>query len=385
MTRVLIIGSASDDKFIGNSLRECKKLDNSIHFDYFANSTKTDTPFRNVIDNFSFVSHHYPVLLYTIPKVRGYCNQQDLLKSLQSYVQKCEREGIHYDYCHIYFLNPIYVKVVDALKRVASRLILTPWGSDILRAKNRDIVKLRELAQKSDIITSPQGSRFKADVSHILRVPECKFYDLSFGVATIDEMLKMKDVDAIQAKHILGLDDKYCIVIGYNGNPAHHHVNVLKALAKVKKYLPLNYIVILPMTYGANVKYITEVERLLKQEQINYKLFTSYMSNETVVFLRKATDLFIHAQSTDANSGTIAEYLLCKKKVINPTWLSYPHHEKYGNPFYTFSSFSDLSRVIVEAIQTKETIVPDQLVQDIESCSWAIKAKDWVELYMRRD
>ena len=383
MKRVLVIGSATDDKFIGNSLRACKKLNEDIHFDFFSTSVKTNCPFSSVVDHIVYKKRYYPSFFYRIPKLRGYCNQQDLLKSLKDFIFECKSNAMHYDSCHIHFLNPIYAKIVEDLKLIANQIIITPWGSDILRTKRSNIPQLRILAQKCDIIAATKTIRFGQDVMRILNVTDDRFYDLPFGLAVVDAILKLENVSDVDAKRALKLDNQYTIVIGYNGNPAHHHLSVIKALSAIKKQLPSNYILLFPLTYGGNSEYIQQIKNLLEKEQLNYKFFTEYMSNEQIALLRKATDLFIHAQTSDANSGTIAEYLLCRKKIVNPSWITYPHHEQYGRPFYYFHDFEALPEVILQAIQAKESIVPVQLVEEIKKSSWTVRAKEWVDLYIR--
>ena len=383
MKRILIIGSASEDKYIGNSLRACKKLNEDIHFDFFATSIKTNCPFSPTVDQMVNKVRHYPSIFYRVPKLRGYCNQQDLLKSLKDFIFECKSNAVHYDSCHIHFLNPVYAKIVEDLKLIANQIIITPWGSDILRTKRSNIPQLRILAHKCDIIATTKLIRFGQDVMRILNVADDRIYNLPFGLAAVDEILKLENGNDNLAKHALNVDNQYTIVIGYNGNPAHHHLSVIKALSVIKNQLPSNYILLFPLTYGGNSEYIQQIKNLLEQEQLNYKFFTEYLSDDQIALLRKATDLFIHAQTSDANSGTIAEYLLCRKKIVNPSWITYPHYEQYGRPFYYFHDFEELPKVILQAIQAKESIVPVQLVEEIKKSSWTVRAKEWVDLYMQ--
>ncbi len=242
---------------------------------------------------------------------------------------------------------------------------------------------MRKLAAKSDVITCPKGIRFENDIIDILHAPADKLYDLALGVIAIDEILKREAVTIEQAKHSLGVEGRYTIVMGYNANPGHNHLKVIESLASVRGQLPANFIVLLPLTYGGSPAYKTEIEALLKSYDMPYKLFLQYMSDAEVVNLRKATDLFIHAQQTDANSGTIAEYLLCRKKIINPSWITYPHYEMFGSPFYSFSNFNELPQVVVTAVCDTASRVSTRLADDIALAGWSHKAEDWVKLYKK--
>jgi len=381
MTRILVIGNGVDDKFIGNCLRACKKVDSDIHFDFISSHIGGDSPFRKEVGEYVSIKKHYPSVCYKIPKLHGFCNLQDIAKTIHEYVVRCKLQGIRYDVCQIHALNPIYAKVAGDLKSIAGRLIISPWGSDILRVPSRAISGLRKLAAQSDVITCPKDTRFENDVITILQAPAEKLYDLSLGVIAIDEILKREAVTTEQAKRFWGVEGRYTIVIGYNGSPGHNHLKVIEALAFVKGQLPANYVVLIPLTYGGTVAYKAQIESMLRSYDMPYKLFLQYMSDTEVVNLRKATDLFIHAQQTDANCGTIAEYLLCRKKIINPTWITYPQYEAFGSPFYSFSNFDELPQSIVAAVRDTTNKVSPRLADDIALMGWSHQAKAWVKLY----
>lgn len=381
MTRILVIGSGVDDKYIGSCLRACKKKESDILFDFISSHIGGNSPFRKEVGEYVSIKKHYPSVCYKIPKLRGFCNQQDLIRTISEYVNHCKKQGVRYDACQIHALNPVYAKVVDDLKSIAGRLIIYPWGSDILRAKSSDIPDLRELASKSDVITCHKGTRFDDDIITILQTSVEKIYDLSLGVIAIDEILKRNAVTTEQAKCSLGVEGRYTIVIGYNGSPGHNHLKAIESLASVKEQLPANYVVLIPLTYGGTAAYKAQIESLLKSCDMPYKLFFQYMSDAEVVNLRKATDLFLHTQQTDANCGTIAEYLLCRKKIINPEWITYPHYESFGSPFYSFSNFDELPQTIVNAVRDTTNKVSPRLADDIALMGWSHQAEAWVKLY----
>lgn len=381
MKRILIIGNGADDKYIGNSIRECKKIDEELQFDMFSVYDSSNCNYIDYLGTYTYTVRHFASFLYHIPKFRGLCMQRDIILSINRFVNYCINKGVVYDSVHIHYLRPELVAVLNGLKKISKSLILSPWGSDVLRVKTYAIHNLRKLAKAADIITAPLGSRFESDVKKILNISDEKLYDLGFGLTTVDAMLKFTGLTTEDAKKKLGIDNNYAIAIGYNASRGQHHMDVIRQILLIKNQLPENYILLLPFSYGGDAEYMVLVENLLKNHQLNYKLFKSYMSNEEVVYLRYATDLFIHAQDTDADSGTIREYLLSRKKIINPTWISYPHHEKYGSPFYAYSKFEELSNTILNALKAENSIISSLLVEDIKGCSWAVKAREWVKLY----
>ena len=381
MRRVLIIGNGVEDKYIGNIIRECNDVCDSISFDFFDIQQTENCMFKQEVRQYTSVHKHAPYWMYAVPKLRGYLNYRDQILSLKEYVRFCREQNIIYDVCQIHYLVFVYAYVASDLKMISKKLVLTPWGSDVLRAPKKMLKDLKKLVQFSDVVTALRGSRFEQDVIRILDVPQNKLYDLTFGVKSIDAILEHQTVTTQEAKKAMGMEGAYTIVIGYNANLGHNHLKVIDKLATIKEQLPHNYLLVLPLTYGGNLEYKAQIRSTLESHQFHYLILEKYMSNVDIVNLRMATDLFIHAQNSDANAGTIAEYLLCQKKIINPTWITYPHHEIYGSPFYSFSSFDELPNVVLSAIQDPSCKVSPLLKENIRKCGWKEKSKEWVAFY----
>lgn len=382
MRRILIIGGGAEDKHIGNIIRECKKINASISFDFFDIQNVDNCLFRKEVGLYFTIQKHAPLWMYAVPKLRGYLQYRDIILSLKECAKSCRKQNIVYDVCQIHYLLSFYVHVISDFKAISKKFVLTPWGSDVLRVPDKNLKDLRKLVLLSDIVTIQQGSRFEQDVKRILDVPQNKLYDLAFGVKSIDEILEHQSVTTQEAKKVLDIStDSYSIVIGYNANFEHNHLKVIDKLATIKEQLPHNYLLVFPLTYGGNPEYKAQIKSSLESYQFHYLIFDKYMSNVDIVNLRIATDLFIHAQTTDANAGTIAEYLLCQKKIVNPTWITYPQYEMYGSPFYSFSSFDELPEVVLSAIHDSTCKVSPLLKEDIRKRGWKEKSKEWVAFY----
>ena len=135
------------------------------------------------------------------------------------------------------------------------------------------------------------------------------------------------------------------------------------------------------MTYGKDEKYMAEVEKTVKGRGLAYRILRDYLPNEELLYVRKCADMFVHAQDTDANSGSLAEYFLCGAKVVNAAWLSYPNREKYGKPYYVFDSFDALGEVMVRAYNDTRVLIDGRLLEDIRQDGWSRVGKQWVDFY----
>jgi len=379
MTKVLIVGNAFDDKWIGNLVKYVKKCDSCIEIDVFNSSPKHegDITYKMYCESVYLGKHHFPKIFYHIPKVRGFLCQQDFLRDYKV-LTKINKT---YNVVNFHFLSSNYVKVINVTYKITKNVILTPWGSDVLRVSNKKLRTLTKLAKLSTYVScSKSVLRFKQEIMSLLNVAESKLVDLDFGTELID-MLAHTSISKTDAKRYLHLDDKYIIACGYNASTAQNHSQVIDAIASKRNLLPKNLLILLQMTYGGNKQYIQEIENKLKGLGLEYLILKKYLSNEALVNVRKCADIFIHAQTTDANSGSLAEYLLCEVKVINGSWLKYPHREKFGNPYYTFDSFQKLGDVIVTAYESCENLIDAKLIDDIKQDGWNYMGRKWTNFY----
>lgn len=385
MMRVLLLGNIYDDKWLGSFIRSIKSKSSDIQIDFFnidIYSRKDYPPSSKLWSHIYSPNLNFPSFCYDIPKVRGVAKICDIVIGIRKIAKQLKKKGIQYDVVHVSFLLGTYSYCANELREMGNILVLTPWGSDILRVNNRRIGQLTKLARMADYVSCGDNApRFREEIIRLLNVSERKMVAAGFGTEMIDLINLHSELTLENAKERIGLSGRYVIVCGYNANPHQQHLKIIEAVARIKLQLPANYILVFPMTYGRAEKYVFEVKSQLDKYGLSYRMLDDYLSNEALLYIRKGTDLFIHAQSTDANSGTVAEYLLCDAKVINGAWLSYPQREKYGMPYYTFHTFDELGKVIVAAIAASSSIVPQKLREDIAREGWNDVGKQWVDFY----
>ncbi len=382
MSRILIIGSGRDGKFLGNLLRETKRIaSDKLVIDVISVTKNSNCPYMDVVNCYDEIKSNFIPILYKIPILRGCIHQYDIRISLKSIIKNKQSDNIRYDICNIQYLSAEYIHIADYLREICSKVVLSPWGSDVLRANKNKLKKLRKLVEKSDLITAASGGRFKEDVGCLLHVDASKWYNATMGDIIIDHLIQSNNKNEEMIKESFGWGGRYVIVCGYNCSMAQNHIEIIQAMKKIRNQLPSNYLLVFPMTYNINTRYMNKVKSLLSESGLNYQILETFLSKEALLNFRIATDLFIHAQTTDANSGTIYEYLYLRKKIINASWLKYPHHEKYGLPYLTFSTFEELPQKIMQAIDNHECKVSSQLVNDIEQAAWKYQVLPWISLY----
>lgn len=382
MKRVLIVGNLNDDKWIGALIRNVKAYNPNIIIDVF-NSDYEDKHTNKSIslcDNIIGIEHKFPVFLYKLRIIRNIFYYLDMFLSFKSWTNKCIQNNIHYNVLNIHFVKQEILSVWKLYRKIADKLIITPWGSDILRASNSSLFFSRLYTRHYDCITTTENERFNEQIKKAIGNNNIEYKHVDFGSEVIDNLIERLYIDKNQAKKELGLDDLFVIEIGYNGNPAQNHKKVIDALYTAKKHLPSNLCIVLPMTYALKKDYETEVTQQLKEYGFRYKLYTKYLSVDEIFYLRRCCDIFIHAQQSDANSASLAEYMICGTTIINGSWLNYENREIYGKPYYEFSEYNDLSHTIVNAY-LNGSLISENLVEDMKKLGWKYWSAKWCELF----
>ncbi len=375
MVRVLIVGNANDshNKRFLRQLNKSDYLDIHI-FSYVDMNDVAD------IENKLFVKRKiFPHSFYKIPKISLLFETIDIFFTLQS----IKRQN-YYDVISINYMWICLVPSRNILRKMCNKLMITPFGSDVYRISKYEQYQYCKVYKKADYVVS-SIEQFKRDLQKKFNIPINKFVNLRFGSDIIDFILTDNSTKEI-AKQYFNIKDYYVISCGYNGSVQQNHDKIITEILKIKNKLPYNYILLFQMTYPkSNNIYIDKIEGTLKKYNIKYLILSDYLSDIEVVKLRKATDLFIHIQDTDAYSGSVQEYLLSGAKVINAAWLNYPDLEIDGYPYYIVNKFEDLSDVILFSIKDNSELLTKRVKNIIKEKSWNYQGNKWVQFLTQKN
>ena len=289
----------------------------------------------------------------------------------------------HYDIVNIHFPRSVYSYILPDIQGISDNLVLTPWGSDVLRANSKERKKLKTLYDAADFVTG-HGDRFTDEFMRIFDVPRYKFVHADLGAETIDYITEHKaEVKEEDAKKLLGIDGCYAITCGYNASSAQRHTEIIEAISHIKDQLPSNLVLLFPVTYPKNEKYVSCLQSIVKKLGIRSLWFDEYLDLESLFLLRQATDMFIHIQTTDANNASLKEYLLLGKNCVNGSWLRYPDVEDEGQmPYYSVYELALLDNVILKAYREGPLKVTEKARVIIESFGCKPAAKRWNDFFM---
>lgn len=361
-------------RFISNLKQENPEAE----IDLFTDKNKEDLPLA-VIDNVNNVFHHKLI------KNKGIRGRIWSVLTLRHHFNKlsCKK----YDIINIHYPQFYMALVMGRLRKLTQTIVVSPWGSDILRVNG---MKFKFLAKyvidKCDYITTLIDGNIGIKILSYLPESKNKFYPQAWGSETIDFINHhLKEIDTKIAKDYFGLSNRYVITCGYNAFRGQNHKKIIDAIINVRHLLPENLTLLFPVSYGNSDKdqYIEELRLKCNDNNLDAVFVKDYMSVQNVFILRMATDMFVHVQNTDAGCASLQEYILCEKKIVHGDWVKYPMLENYKPLCYhTVRDFTELGRVIIDTYHSAPIIFSEDAIKFIQSNGWEDKRKCWNDMFV---
>lgn len=376
--RVLIVGNIFNIH-ICRLISHMNRLSPNLEIDIF-NTVESGSDLPKETRFFSAVFHrkrHFPGWMYKIPGL--YFILFRIIDTCLSFSK--ELKGRKYNLINIHFITLESFFLMPVYKRRSRIIMSSPWGSDMYRKKGINKYFTKKVLDWSNFVSAPK-IQFREDIKTLYNVPESKFVDLGFGADAIDKISQSTETTRDVAKQKLNISGYYTITVGYNGTSSQNHLKIINAIQQIREDLPERLLILLPMTYGASDAYISEVKELVKKHRFEYKIFDKFLTDEELVNLRKSSDMFIHAQPSDAFSASMQEYILSDTIIVNGKWTRYPDFEKFGAPYYIFNSFEELPECIVKAYKNEDDIfISDKLKEFVMRKGWLFLANEWERVY----
>ena len=295
----------------------------------------------------------------------------DLIKDYSriKYVAENLINSKSYQVFHFHFCTPENLKYLYFLSKNA-KSICSFWGSDLLRMTGVANVFYVELAlQKASVITVQTRELAEILFCKYGRCFTKKTQCLPFTISTkiydsIDQYKsEYKIVEGFKVKYNIPIDKKV-IAISHNAFKENNHIEVLEELRKLPDFIKKEIIIVLPLSYGGNDKYIEELKSITI-EDIKIVLILDYLDSEETALLRLSTDIMIQMPISDALSGTMTEVLYAGNKVIAGSWLPYGLLRRNGIVFFEINSFSDLVPAIIGVLSSTQTNNNDLIIKSL--------------------
>ena len=366
--KVLIVSACSTR---GNTGGLTGKIVNRIKsFESFVEVSLLDISFLQYHDSGVFDAHHFyemPTSLWVkflmlFPYIRRWFRKIIVCKEYQKLLKKQQ-----FDLIIIYEL-PNYTDIlVEYAHRLGSKVMLYPWGSDVLRAKRSTISHHKRAFENADYISGSYDSVLMKHAQEFYGVDDKKMFLVYTALPGVAEITKYAGkMSRQEMTEELGIPMSNCnIVCGYNGVEGQRHSIIIENIAKIKDRLPKDYLLIFPVTYGKGQEYYQRLKEKVMREGLNAIFLEEFLSIKEMVCLHLITDLFINIQPSDNGNAFLLEALSANNKIICGKWLVYPQLEKYGIPYYQCETPDTLHESILEALADKESKVPKELINEL--------------------
>lgn len=292
-----------------------------------------------------------------------------------------------FDIVNIHFPKRHLAYAYKYLRLMAPQLVITPWGSDILRQPQKALDELCSLYQRADFIVTALKTPLGRKIQKEFNIEEDKFVGNFFGTDIVDYANKYGEtISQEDAKSKFGLSGKYVISCGYNRKVPQRHTIIIEAISQVRNQLPENLTLLFPMTYAnprTDYDYVRKLKQMCQEKGLSATFVTDFLTVEDVYKLRKATDIFVHIQTTDASSSSVQEYILCDKKIVHGSWIRYEEFEEFKPLFYyPVDDLNKLGEVIVHAYKSIKIEIPQGVKRIIMSRGWENKATEMNDFFM---
>lgn len=284
---------------------------------------------------------------------------------------------------NIQFVDFKYVLLLPYIKKNFGKIVLSFWGSDLLRQKHWRLQFLKVLFDIADRITFETDEMIAIFQGKVGNKYNDKIRKANFGSSVMERQNKLTEQEILNFAEKYGINrNKRCIVIGYNRNEAHQHYEVIRSLidSNINKD---DFFVIIPWTYGPESKeYRDRLESQLRGN-FEYTFLETFMERDEIACLRACTDVLFQVQITDSLSATMLETLYGKKEVITGNWLPYKELVDAGITMSFVDKVSDAGKALEKITKTPAAQAELEKNKEIiwSRYSWEASINKWISLY----
>lgn len=278
--------------------------------------------------------HHFSKLLYSRIK-----------NSLKMYIVR------KYDIVNLHYITEEAV-AVSLYAGKKTKIISTVYGSDVLRANSLKKKVLKYVFKKSSYITAATDYLKEYILNHYGKKLNEKIYKVDFGNTNIEYVKQVVSFEnQNDNKSLFGFPlDKVIIFVGYNGNPAHRHIDILHTFEKLPKDIISKIYVVFHCSYALGDEYKNTLEYELNESVIEGRIVTDFLSGLDLIRFRNCGDIMLNLQATDVLSGSMLEYLAVGSVVIKGDWLHYPELDSKGAYILSIDSFESLNNTVIDIV-----------------------------------
>ncbi len=292
---------------------------------------KADPSFKNFKKNYSVKLFFN--LLNNFFSFKSGLNFVNAVKLTYVYVvnYKAKFESVlneNYDIINIHYISPLYSPSFHKVfKETNQKVVLSFWGSDLLRSTSSQVDSLKGIVDRANLITMHSEEMKDVFVQKFGMQYENKVRLVLFGVPDrrfemIDSLDDVSFLDSIRKKYNID-KNKTIITIGHSGDPNDFHLNSIEAIQMLPNSIRSNCHLLFPMTYGVRPHYLKEIKNKLLEVDVTFTFFEEFLPLEDLAAIKLIEDILIHIPKSDALSAWMCESLYAGSFLVTGAWLPY--------------------------------------------------------------
>lgn len=242
------------------------------------------------------------------------------------------------------------------------------------------------VSNKITFITFEMQERFR-NLSFPYRMSLKKSQVIDYGNLFFESIRKAQSngLNKKKAKELLGFPaEKIIVSIGYCWRKEMQQLKTLEAIFE-GGFLHKEKVLFVIPAVGIDANNKKSITDCLERNNADYYIQTSFWNMEQITAFRIATDIFIHAQTTDSLSSAMMEHLYAGGIVMNGKWLKYDVLDKHEVKYLQFDSISDIPVMLDKVLEKIDKIMSaysgNQNIIN-EFASWDYWRPQWQALYI---
>lgn len=283
----------------------------------------------------------------------------------------------------IQFADIQFFYLIPFLKSTFNKIVLSFWGSDLLRLDKKQYFKLKNLIKMVDVLSFETSEFSNIFIQKIGKKHNSKMRKVRFGINLLKQidLLSEDDISRFARQYEIN-QGKQVVAIGYNRGKAHQHLLAIDSIINANVDPNLIHLVI-PWTYGPNdEQYKDEICRLI-DGKYTYSFIDNKLTDKEIASLRKVTDIMIQVQTTDVMSSSMLETLYAKNIIITGSWLPYNDIYDAGVVMNKVDEVAEVGKMLTDVLE--EHVSEDILEKNKQVIgklySWESCISAWIEMY----
>ncbi len=287
-------------------------------------------------------------LVYRLPGIRSKFGSR-------IWCRKMIKKYRHFDVAHVHGIDENRGRIALGIRNCSDKLIMTIWGSEFLRADDNARNHYHKFYEKADWITFTSKGVFRKFQEYYgdQYLSRMKVTHVAFGIFDyIDKALAFQTRAEIRGKWKIGTDGCIMVFVAHNGSPAQRHIEITETLRSLPSDVKERITLLYTMTYGAkNPGYMDQLKESANRSGCRYVILTEYLNEEKMAELRTICDILIHAQTTDAYSGSVMETMYAGGIVMNGRWLRYDDIPDCEKRMVEFDSIEEIPEKLTDVVR----------------------------------